>query len=82
VTLTNPAGAKTVGFFAGLKVRQGPGGAEVLPITWSDNYVTLWPGQSVTVQASYRAADVGGAVPTVDLSGWNVANQRVSAPAR
>ncbi|MEV4641273.1 hypothetical protein AB0J80_28415 [Actinoplanes sp. NPDC049548] len=51
----------------------GANGAPVLPVRWSDNDVSLWPGESATLTATYRTADLAGAVPSVRLSGWNVA---------
>ena len=36
------------------------GDNEVLPISWSDNDVTLWPGDSETLHATYRRADSHG----------------------
>ena len=47
------------------------GDNEVLPIIWSDNDVTLWPGESETLRATYRRADLRGAAPVVSVSGWN-----------
>jgi hypothetical protein len=49
-----------------------------VPILWSGNDVTLWPGESVTLTARYRAP--AGAAPTVRLEGWNVAG--VTVPTR
>jgi exo-1,4-beta-D-glucosaminidase len=87
VTLTNTSSKPTVAFFLRADVRRGgPGGApaspdnEVLPIFWSDNDTTLWPGESETLHASYRRADLHGAAPVVSLSGWNVAGVTVAAP--
>ena len=42
----------------------------MLPILWSDNDVTLWPGESLTLTARFAAP--GAAVPVVEVSGWNV----------
>ena len=39
---------------------------------WSDNDITLFPGESQTLTVTYRAADLKGAPPVVSLSGWNV----------
>jgi exo-1,4-beta-D-glucosaminidase len=50
-----------------------PGDNQVLPIRWSDNDVTLFPGQSQTLVARYRRSDLQGASPVVSVSGWNVA---------
>jgi exo-1,4-beta-D-glucosaminidase len=55
------------------------GDNEVLPILWSDNDITLWPGESQTLHASYRSADLHGGAPVVSVGGWNVAQSDVSA---
>ncbi len=52
-------------------------GDQVLPVLWSDNDVTLWPGESQTITATYRHADLRGAAPVVTVSGWNTAPQAV-----
>ena len=51
----------------------GPVNAPVLPVRWNDNEVSLWPGESTTLTATYRTADLNGATPSVRVSGWNVA---------
>jgi exo-1,4-beta-D-glucosaminidase len=56
------------------------GDDQVLPISWSDNDVTLWPGQSQTLTARYRAADLRGATPVVSITGRNLPDQAVPAP--
>ncbi|HET7018042.1 MAG TPA: hypothetical protein VFI65_29255, partial [Streptosporangiaceae bacterium] len=59
------------------------GDNQVLPITWSDNDITLWPGESQTLTATYHASLLGTATPVVSVSGWNVANQvAVAAQSR
>lgn len=50
-----------------------PRGGEVLPLTWSDNHIALWPGETVTLRADYRPSDAGG-TPQVHLTGWNLKN--------
>jgi mannosylglycoprotein endo-beta-mannosidase len=44
----------------------------VLPVYYSDNYVSLAPGESriITIQAA--AADLIGEAPRVVIDGWNV----------
>jgi exo-1,4-beta-D-glucosaminidase len=78
-TLTNTTGGSKVAFFVRTSVRKGPGGAEVLPVTWTDNYVTLWPGEAVTLRSDYRRADLGGVTPSVQVSGWNIPTTEVPA---
>ena len=85
VTITNNSNKPTVAFFLRADIRRGsasgrPAGGddEVLPVFWSDNDVTLWPGESETLQASYRSSDLHGASPVVSVSAWNVATQDVA----
>ncbi|MBV9381753.1 MAG: hypothetical protein JOY82_18540 [Streptosporangiaceae bacterium] len=87
VTVTNPSGNRAVAFFLRADVRRGtaggaalPGGNQVLPITWSDNDITLWPGESETLTARYRSSLLNGATPVVSIGGWNVPNGTVAAP--
>ncbi|MGW1895074.1 glycoside hydrolase family 2 protein [Streptomyces sp. NPDC002004] len=46
-------------------------GLPVLPIRWSDNQLSLWPGESATVTATYRTADLRDSAPRLRISGWN-----------
>ncbi|MGW2551668.1 glycoside hydrolase family 2 protein [Streptomyces sp. NPDC001635] len=56
-----------------------PAGRPVLPVHWSDNEVSLWPGESVTLTATYRTADLHGTAPGVRISGWNTPEHTVPA---
>jgi exo-1,4-beta-D-glucosaminidase len=86
VTVTNTSTNPTVAFFLRADVRRGSatgvpaaGDNEVVPITWSENDVTLWPGESETLRATYRRSDLHGDAPVVSLSGWNVGTVDVPA---
>ena len=70
VTLENPS--KALAFFVRLKVNKGEKGEEILPVLWQDNYVSLLPGEKREITATYRESDLGGANPSVEVSGWNV----------
>ena len=48
------------------------GGRQVLPVRWSDNDVTLWPGEQQTITARYSATPTG---PDVRVNGFNVPDQ-------
>ncbi|MFI6542304.1 glycosyl hydrolase 2 galactose-binding domain-containing protein [Streptomyces prunicolor] len=54
-------------------------GRPVLPVKWSDNDVSLWPGESTTLTATYRTADLHGSTPRVRVSGWNTPERTVPA---
>jgi exo-1,4-beta-D-glucosaminidase len=56
-----------------LRITRGPGGAEVLPVEWQDNYISLMPGESRIVGVQYRLQDVEPSLPTLAVDGWNVA---------
>jgi exo-1,4-beta-D-glucosaminidase len=70
VALENPS--KSLAFFVRLKLDKEPGGEEILPVIWQDNYVSLLPGEKRELTATYRAAVLGTAKPVVEVSGWNV----------
>jgi exo-1,4-beta-D-glucosaminidase len=51
---------------------------EVIPVVWSDNYVSLMPGENREVTASYR-----GSTPDpvrVEFYGWNVDHADTGCP--
>jgi exo-1,4-beta-D-glucosaminidase len=70
VTLSVPASSRAVALFQHVSIKRSAGGEPVLPILWSDNDVTLWPGESLTLTAHF--ATPGAATPVVEVSGWNV----------
>jgi exo-1,4-beta-D-glucosaminidase len=89
VTIRNPSTSSAVAFFVRADIRRGnapgvpdAGDNEVLPIAWNDNDITLWPGETATLEASYRSADLRGSSPVVSVSGWNVANTDTAASAQ
>ena len=61
VTLTLPASSSGVALFQHVSIKRSAGGASLLPILWSDNDVTLWPGESLTLTASFFSAAGGEA---------------------
>jgi exo-1,4-beta-D-glucosaminidase len=75
VTLSVPASSKAMALFQHVSIRHGAHGELVLPIRWTDNDVTLWPGESITLTARYEAQ--GTSMPVVEVSGWNVPLQTV-----
>ena len=64
---------KSIAFMTHLRVVDGNGN-EVVPVFWSDNYVSLLPGESRTVTATYSVAGSGANDPKVMCEGWNVAS--------
>ena len=89
VTVTNTARTKAVALFLRADVRRGDrqgrpqlGDNQIRPVTWSSNDVTLWPGESETLRATYARARLHGTRPVVSLYGWNVAKRVTPAPER
>jgi hypothetical protein len=68
VELRNPSGTAAI---ATKLTLFGADGAQVLPAYFSDNYVSLMPGESRRIEVRYPASAAKGAV-TVKLRGWNV----------
>jgi len=54
VTLTNPG--PQVAFFVRLRLLRSDG-SDILPVMWSDNYITLFPGETHEVSARFRTSD-------------------------
>jgi exo-1,4-beta-D-glucosaminidase len=77
VTLRHTSTGTTPALLVDAHVVAGSG-RPVLPVHWTDNQVSLWPGEEVTLTATYRTADLGGAAPAVRVSGWNVEEHTVS----
>src|SRR5919205_639072 len=73
VTITlNNTSATNIAFFLRPEVIAGTGGTEVLPITYTDNFVSLFPGESKTITATYQTSDLGGHAPYLLVRGYNV----------
>ena len=70
VTLKNDGDA--LAFFVRLRLLAGNDGEEVLPIEWSDNFVSLLPGEKLELTARYALKELHGRPPVLRLAGWNI----------
>lgn len=77
VTLSIPASSPSAAVQEHLTIRRGAKGDLALPVRWTDNDVTLWPGESVVLTARYPAQGSVGTV--VEVSGWNTPVEQVAA---
>jgi exo-1,4-beta-D-glucosaminidase len=77
VTLKNTGTGKLPAFYVDTHVVDAAG-APVLPVQWSDNAISLWPGESKTLTSTYRTSDLHGSAVKVRVSGWNVQTHTVS----
>ncbi len=71
VTLTNTGSGPVPAFFVEATLRDAKG-ARVAPVSWSDNAVSLWPGESLTLTAT---SQTGNEPLTVEVAGINVARK-------
>jgi exo-1,4-beta-D-glucosaminidase len=78
VTLRNTGSGRTPALLTDVHLVDGQGDP-VLPVRWSDNEVSLWPGESVTLTATCRSADLHGAPPRIRVSGWNTPERVIPA---
>ena len=69
VTLTNPSSG--VAFFVRVAIDKGNNGPEVAPILWNDNYITLLPGESRTLTATYNSVDLTGTQPHLSVQSFS-----------
>jgi mannosylglycoprotein endo-beta-mannosidase len=74
-TLTNPANAP-LAFFNRLSLVNAHTNQRLLPVFYSDNYVSVLPGETKTVVMDYDAAQYPDK-PSVSISGWNLTQQTV-----
>jgi hypothetical protein len=63
VVVKNPT--DRLAFFNRLIITKGPGGDEVLPTFWSDNFFTLMPGEEKTIIARFAIQDLDGKQPAL-----------------
>jgi exo-1,4-beta-D-glucosaminidase len=83
VTLRNPS--SQLAFFVHLRLRRASDGLDAVPVFWSDNDVSLLPGERRTLTARIPAAQFGSGVQRgvlLDASGWNVPRLEIAVGGR
>ncbi|MCL2660258.1 MAG: glycoside hydrolase family 2 [Acidobacteriaceae bacterium] len=70
VTLHNPT--DTIALLTHLQLHQEKSGKRVLPVFYSDNYITLVPGEERTVTVQAATKDLAGEAPLILVDGFNV----------
>lgn len=76
VSVHNPT--RAVALMAHLQLRQAESGQRVLPVYYSDNYISLLPGETRSLTIDAAAADLNGEKPLLAVDGWNVTANAVS----
>lgn len=69
VRLRNPS--STLAFAIQLRLTRGPGGSDITPVFWEDNYFSLMPGEEREVIVRFKTASLQGLNPTLEVGGWN-----------
>ena len=75
VTLENTG--TTAALLVKLTLKDAATGERILPAYYSENYVSMLPGETRTITVDFAA---GTAKPAVGVRGWNVETQTVSVP--
>jgi hypothetical protein len=73
VTIHNPANG-TLAFFNRISLVNEQTGKRILPVFYSDNYISVFPGQQKTITLEYTPSNIKA---VVSVSGWNVKEQSV-----
>ena len=69
LTLTNSS--NDVALMAHVQLRRQNSGLRVLPVFYTNNYVSLLPGETKSITVDADAADLHGEIPLLVLDGWN-----------
>jgi len=70
VTIENPGDC--IAFFIDLNISGEKSGQTILPVFWDDNYISLLPGETREVQASFAVKDIVNDRPVLKVNGWNL----------
>ncbi|HWD93406.1 MAG TPA: glycoside hydrolase family 2 TIM barrel-domain containing protein [Verrucomicrobiae bacterium] len=73
VTVTLHNAGSHIALMTHLQLRRKDSGDRVLPAYYSDNYVSLVPGETRTISIEAASSDLGNQAPLVLVDGWNVA---------
>lgn len=73
VILHNPT--RHIAFFERVEVTDGKDGNEILPITYNNNYVTVFPRETVSITGQFRRTAVSTFHPWLRLEGYDTDKQ-------
>lgn len=76
VTITNPAGGP-VAFFNRISLINAESKKRTLPVFYSDNYLSVLPGESKTIVMGYTPSSTNSNL-LVSMKGWNTDEQFIS----
>ncbi len=70
VKINNPS--DKVAFFIELNAVKKSDGSSILPVFWGDNYISLAPGESKTINVKWYSKDLGNDEPEIKIQGINL----------
>jgi len=73
VEVSNPS--DNLAFFIELKAVRKSDGAPVLPVFWDENYISLPPGESKTLNVKFYGSDLGNDELEIKIQGVNLKEQ-------
>ncbi len=74
ITLDNPT--EKLAFFMELMAIKKSDGSSILPVFWSDNYVSLTPGESKKITLKFYAKDLGSDELQINIQGVNLVENK------
>jgi mannosylglycoprotein endo-beta-mannosidase len=80
LTVTLQNNTNNVALLSHLQLHQKKSGRRVLPVFYSENYISLVPGESTTVSIEAATKDLQGDEPLIELDGYNVDVKPVDGP--
>ncbi len=78
VTVENPS--NQIALMAHVQLRRKTTGERVLPVYYSDNYISLVPHETKTLTVEASAANLQGDKPLLVFDGWNIGVAPVTTP--
>jgi exo-1,4-beta-D-glucosaminidase len=73
VTLSNPS--EKLAFFIELNAVKKSDGSSILPVFWSDNYISLPPGENKTINLKFYQKDLENDQPAIKIQGVNLTGE-------
>jgi beta-mannosidase len=80
LTVTLHNNTNNVALLSHLQLHQKKSGRRVLPVLYSNNYISLVPGESTTVSIEAATRDLQGDQPLIEMDGFNVDVKPVDGP--
>jgi exo-1,4-beta-D-glucosaminidase len=77
MTVTVKNASSSIAFMTHLRLTRGPGGDDVVPIFWSENYFSLLPGEERLVTGTYDSSSLEGKLAVLVVDGYNVVSNTV-----